>query len=597
MGNSSPGDIREAPDSSSPAPSIVAVEESPVPAGPATLSMGARASIVEDRLVLRPPHPWAFPLFALLMLASIYLFMVRAFSDWFHTGCTTVCIIGGLGIIRLWFRQAVLSRVTFDKQAGLLLLGWKGRRGRRPLSAVIGVHVMKTCKQFGNTEHNFGSVTLHQMNLILDDTDERRLNVVTVDPSTARTIAKQVADFLGVPVLDAARARAHLPVQESEPIEALTIPSPVFMDRAPDALIVRGRRFGPLAPGLLVIAIAAVAGIAASEEVDVWLIIACGGILLSATIPTFLPLVSTLRRYARFDRSRGELTIGWLRREQPRPLHSFRAIEVAETPEHELHQLNLVPSDPRQPKVNLISDADSALVRNGAEKLGAFLCLPVVGLVPSRSDTIKQCDPENVELLELVSRSPAPAGKASVRGSARLRHKGDDVLTLLPRSRLTLLRVLSALIMFGPELYLAWLLWFGPVAGPFFAIQSKSWLVFSFVFTTSIQIAALKPLIWYRNQFDRRMGLLKIGWFGLKGSYSLKKVLAIQLIPGGLVFKAGGPFKSAREVVSYQVNLIVAGADRINLTDDSDLRWTREAGGQIAEFLDLPLLDQIADRK
>jgi hypothetical protein len=74
--------------------------------------------------------------------------------------------------------------------------------------------------------------------------------------------------------------------------------------------------------------------------------------------------------------------------------------------------------------------------------------------------------------------------------------------------------------------------------------------------------------------------------------------VAVQLVPGGLVDKAPGPFgRGGGERVSYQMNLVMADADqdRLNLTDDSDLDWARQAGQQIADFLGVPLIDQIAD--
>ena len=110
-----------------------------------------------------------------------------------------------------WFRQSILPRVTFDREAGLMRMGWKGLRGRRPLSSIIGVQVMQTRKQFGGPELNIPAVTMYQLNLILDNPAERRLNVMTCDPITARAKARLVADFLGVPVLDSAGARRAPP--------------------------------------------------------------------------------------------------------------------------------------------------------------------------------------------------------------------------------------------------------------------------------------------------------------------------------------------------------------------------------------------------
>jgi hypothetical protein len=90
---------------------------------------------------------------------------------------------------------------------------------------------------------------------------------------------------------------------------------------------------------------------------------------------------------------------------------------------------------------------------------------------------------------------------------------------------------------------------------------------------------------------------LALGLFGLKGTYSLAKILAVQLVPGGLVHRTAGPFGHGGERVSYQLNLVMADVyqDWLNLTDDTDLEWTRQAGRRIAEFLGVPLLDQIAE--
>ncbi len=109
--------------------------------------------------------------------------------------------------------------------------------------------------------------------------------------------------------------------------------------------------------------------------------------------------------------------------------------------------------------------------------------------------------------------------------------------------------------------------------------------------------ATLKALLLYRDHFDRQAGLLTLGWFGRKGTYPLEKVLAVQLIPGGLVDKSRWPFGHGRERVSYQLNLVMADAceDRLHLTDDCDLEWTRQAGRLVADFLGVPVLDQIAD--
>ena len=145
--------------------------------------------------------------------------------------------------------------------------------------------------------------------------------------------------------------------------------------------------------------------------------------------------------------------------------------------------------------------------------------------------------------------------------------------------------------------YVVWLARFGPAAGPWRVGWSGMWTIVALSGGTLLsQVAALKPLLLYRDHFDRRAGLLTLGWFGLKGSYPLAKVRAVQLIPGGLVDKTAGLRRGGERVV-YQMNLVTADdyQERLHLTDDSDLQWTRQAGRQIADFLGVPLIDQIAD--
>jgi hypothetical protein len=164
--------------------------------------------------------------------------------------------------------------------------------------------------------------------------------------------------------------------------------------------------------------------------------------------------------------------------------------------------------------------------------------------------------------------------------------KGADGLLLRPRSvaRWGLHRL--GFVLIGLGLYLAWLVWLGPagfdsLAGWLMALGVALLLIFS----------AVKPLLLYRDHFDRQAELLTLGWLGLKGKYPLPNVLGVQLVPGGLVAEGFG------ESVSYQLNLVLADIyeDRLNLTHSSDLSWTRQAGEQIADFLGVPLIDQIAE--
>ncbi len=124
----------------------VPVDDSPLPVGPATVSTVAMLWRGPDRLVLRVPF-W-FMILPVLPLAA--LFASWFLSDAMPFDATTVAVVlltfgpGMAGYGWICYRYFLLPRVTFDKQAGLLTLGWRGRRGRRPLSSIIGVQVMIT---------------------------------------------------------------------------------------------------------------------------------------------------------------------------------------------------------------------------------------------------------------------------------------------------------------------------------------------------------------------------------------------------------------------------------------------------------------------
>ena len=324
-----------------------------------------------------------------------------------------------------------------------------------------------------------------------------------------------------------------------------------------------------------------------------WSTLAFAGTLVGSVLLVLLGLLQTLGRRACFDRTRGELTLGWRGRRAPRPLASLKAVEAVEVGAQ--HQLNLVPDDPRQPRINLITDAAPALVRRAAERVASFLGVPLLDArTPTPAAARVGAGEEAVNPLEELSRSPLAPGKASIRGPARVVPKGDDILVLRARSRLTWIHLVPVLLTTGLELYIVWLAWFGPAAGQ----PGLGWPAMIVLLGGSLsQVAALKPLLLYRDHFDRQAGLLTLGWFGFKGTCPLAQILAVQLIPGGLVDKTAGPFGRGGERVSYQLNLVTADAyqDRLNLTDNADLKWTRQAGQQIAELLGVPVIDQIAE--
>ncbi|HVS34842.1 MAG TPA: hypothetical protein VMS17_04615 [Gemmataceae bacterium] len=620
MSESSSNDSPEQARPINPGGRDVPADDPPLPAGPATVPMLASLRRGPDRLVLRAPFWPMIPAVLGIGSLSAYWFLSGA-MPFNPTAVTFVLLFFGPGWACCgWIcYRCLVRRVTFDTKAGLLTLGWRGRRGRRPLSSIIGVQAMMTRVRSGGS---IAAMPQAQMNLILDDPAERRLNVMT--GPLAWSLAQKVADFLGVPVLRpaamAAAIGAAAAAREAQttamPKDAKTvaatwpvvaavarvapIPSPVVSEPRPGLLVIRQRFLAPplgfpwkaLAPILLALMWGALVFLIATGHAADWYTIA---VIPLAPFALLIPLSLVLYRRARFDRTRGKLTVGWRgARTAPWPLESVKAVEVMGGSRS---NLCLLLDDSKQRRLFLITDADAALVRRAAERLASFLGVPLQVATQPTLAAQSGTRAEAVNPLELLKRSALSPGRATIRGPTRLVPKREDVLVLRPRWRLTWawLRLAPAVFAFGLELSILWLAWFGPAVGQA-RLASSALIVL--LFGALAQVAALRPMLLYRDRFDRRTGLLTLGWSGFKGKHPLEKVLAVQLIPGGLVERSPlSSFWGGEHHVSYQLNLVIADAreDRLNLTDDTDLEWTRQAGQQIADFLDVPLIDQIAD--
>jgi hypothetical protein len=96
-----------------------------------------------------------------------------------------------------------------------------------------------------------------------------------------------------------------------------------------------------------------------------------------------------------------------------------------------------------------------------------------------------------------------------------------------------------------------------------------------------------------RLRFDRVSGWMTVGCFGLRGKRRLSDILAVQVVKAGVKKDPG----SENPALTYQINLALtdSNAPRRNLTHHTDRTWTREAGRRIADFLQVPLVDQIGD--
>jgi hypothetical protein len=96
-----------------------------------------------------------------------------------------------------------------------------------------------------------------------------------------------------------------------------------------------------------------------------------------------------------------------------------------------------------------------------------------------------------------------------------------------------------------------------------------------------------------RVVFNAATGRMTYGWWGRQGR-PLTDVLAVQLIPGEVQRHLG---EEGGEYQTYQLNLVLddARCPRFNLSDHADLAWTRRAGAELADFLGVPLLDQLPE--
>jgi hypothetical protein len=515
----------------------------------------------------------------LLWVASIILLFSQ--MDWF------LAAIMGIAVTALTLSPLLLneifgfnahSRARFDRERGTLTLG---RSAARPLRCVTAVEV--TVGPVCHRAHNF-------LNLLLDDPHHPRLTLIShADTALVQRAAERVASFLGVSIQDSADSPESAAAAEPNPIFYIPPESPVVTKHGPNLLIIRNSRLAFLrehsAPLLVTVVSSWVAFVLLMfSQMDSFLTAIVGFSAIWTTFSLLLDVISGLKpdSRARFDREQGTLVLG---RSAPRPLSCLSAVEIAAEPKHHRNCLMLLLDAPHCPRVTLIRDADAVLVRRAAEEVASFLGVPL-------HDTKRQMPASGpsgaegaVNPLDQLDRSALPPGIASIRGPARVVPKGDDVLVLGPRALFTWVDLALAMFVtgLGALLFLVWLRQ-GPVA---LALWWDKAVVLMIV--ALVKIAVSKRRLLYRDHFDRQAGQLTLGWFGRKRSYPLAEVLAVQLVPGGLI--------ENNQRLIYQLNLVMADPflDRLNLTNDSDLEWTRQAGRQVADFLGVAMIDQIAD--
>jgi hypothetical protein len=133
-------------------------------------------------------------------------------GDQWPTWVLVVLTVFFLFWLLLWNIRANLrqllggGRVRFDTSTGLWTFGPIWSRQSRPLSQIVAVQLLSDVVSLfpaGKGVSPTQSIKYYQMNLVLDDMNTPRINVaVSQDHAWTQPAGKQLADFLGVPLVN-----------------------------------------------------------------------------------------------------------------------------------------------------------------------------------------------------------------------------------------------------------------------------------------------------------------------------------------------------------------------------------------------------------
>lgn len=180
----------------------VQVDTDPLPAASANFSTKSLDQSNSMRLVLKPSiGSWLFSL-VFVFLGSIafvvgtltFAFDPRQTAPFMFMGIGALFAGVGLGMIVL-AKRIVFDRGREEWYVGGMLRG----ESARPLSQILAVQLL-----FGGRHYsNKSSYVTYQLNLIIDDESEPRINLTNhANVSATTEAAKAIAGFLEVPLLD-----------------------------------------------------------------------------------------------------------------------------------------------------------------------------------------------------------------------------------------------------------------------------------------------------------------------------------------------------------------------------------------------------------
>jgi len=161
-----------------------------------------------------------------------------------------------------------------------------------------------------------------------------------------------------------------------------------------------------------------------------------------------------------------------------------------------------------------------------------------------------------------------------------LTRSSGEVLCLRPRTFFLLL----ALMFGGGTLALGtYVLWLGNTAGYFIGAVGGLF----------VAVFLLLMAFTRRMDFDRTRGELVLRGLFSRRTIPLASIQAVQLIEGGW---HGGGNSETPPFFTYQANLVLDNPDepRLNLTNTSNWDATWTLANEVAEFLEVPLLNEVA---
>ena len=257
------------------------------------------------------------------------------------------------------------------------------------------------------------------------------------------------------------------------------------------------------------------------------------------------------------------------------------------------YQLDLVLDDPKKPRMVLSDCGDLDWTWRAATRLSETLNVALVDCVAD-STTARVIDrpggPRAAKLARVLPRrgphvATTPLRAPAAEGRAvRLVQRGPDVLAVKPTGTMRLVGAFYVGLS---------LVGFAVLAGSFRQVAQT--LGAGAILIGLVPVAFLAVGLWIlsrRMAFDRRAGLLSYGSLWSRKTRPLADIAAVQFISGGRHMPASDDFPPFE---TYQANLVLSDppGERINVVNQGDRASAEQTARRLAEFLNVPLLDEL----